>query len=77
MRYGYSVQLAAAIQQGDAQHLGVRLGLVCLEKSFPVAKVASRLGVSRQTVYNWFTGKTDPAHGPFSDAARRLLKEIE
>jgi DNA-binding transcriptional regulator YiaG len=26
----------------------------------PVAEVASQLGVTRQTVYNWFTGVHEP-----------------
>jgi len=39
----------------------VRLGRLCIKKDVPAAVVANRLGVSRQTVYNWFRGTSNPA----------------
>jgi transcriptional regulator with XRE-family HTH domain len=76
MKNGYSVHIADAIQRGDSNHLGVKLGLACIETGLPVMQVASRLGVSRQTVYNWFLGKLDPSNGPFCGAVTRLLDEL-
>ncbi len=35
-------------------------GLVCVKRNIPVATVANSIGVSRQTIYNWFTGASDP-----------------
>ena len=36
--------------------LGNQLGRWAINLDFPVTKIARALGVSRQTVYNWFTG---------------------
>ena len=35
---------------------GNQLGRWAIHLDFPVTKIAYALGVSRQTVYNWFTG---------------------
>lgn len=60
MSYGYSIKLVEANQKADVQHLGVRLGRKCIQHGIPVSKVASDLGATRQTVYNWFCGVTTP-----------------
>lgn len=39
---------------------GVALGSICIVTKYPVKDVANRLNVSRQTVYDWFTGKSMP-----------------
>jgi predicted DNA-binding protein YlxM (UPF0122 family) len=36
--------------------LGNQLGRWAIHYDFPVTKIAEALGVTRQTVYNWFTG---------------------
>lgn len=36
--------------------LGNQLGRWAVYHDFPVTKISRALGVSRQTVYNWFTG---------------------
>lgn len=36
--------------------LGNQLGRWAIHHDFPVTKISRALGVSRQTVYNWFTG---------------------
>lgn len=36
--------------------LGNQLGRWAVHHEFPVTKISRALGVSRQTVYNWFTG---------------------
>lgn len=36
---------------------GNRLGRWAIHLEFPVTKIAFALGVTRQTVYNWFMGK--------------------
>lgn len=60
MSYGYSAKMVALNQQADRGNLGVRLGRACIKKNIPVSEVAYMLGVSRQTVYNWFVGKRSP-----------------
>ena len=60
MSYGYSLRLIEHNQKADARKLGVRLGRLCIEHGVPVAVVAERCGVTRQTVYTWFRGIGDP-----------------
>ena len=36
---------------------GNQLGRWAIHLNFPVTKIAEALGVTRQTVYNWFEGK--------------------
>lgn len=63
---GYSLYVAEAILKGDQNRLGVRLGRTCIERNISVIAVAEALGVTRQTIYQWFTGVYDPseAHRP-------------
>lgn len=60
MSYGYSARLIELNKNADMGQLGVRLGRACIRKKIPVSEIASQLGVSRQTVYNWFCGLNDP-----------------
>lgn len=64
MTYGYSIKTARLNAEADDSTLGVQLGKACIEAAVPVMVVAARLGVSRQTVYNWFAGTHIP--GPRS-----------
>ena len=60
MSYGYTTRLGSLNKQADGSLLGVKLGRLCIKYEVPVIDVASQLGVSRQTVYNWFTGTHKP-----------------
>lgn len=60
MPHGYSQYTVTANKSADRRLLGVALGRVCIAKSVPVAVVAEMFGVSRQTIYNWFSGKHLP-----------------
>ena len=60
MSYGYSVKLIELNKSADRRNLGVRLGRICIKHDVSVARVAARLGVSRQAVYNWFAGVSNP-----------------
>ena len=71
MSYGYTTRLSSINKQADKSSLGVKLGRVCIKQE--VAEVASQLGVSRQTVYNWFEGTHFP-HPDLTDAREGLLK---
>lgn len=61
MTYGYSQRLIERNRQASDKKLGVRLGRVCIAQEVPVTIVASEFGVTRQTVYNWFSGASTPA----------------
>lgn len=60
MSYGYTTRLGSLNKQADGSLLGVKLGRVCIKHEVPVIDIASQLGVSRQTVYNWFMGTHEP-----------------
>ena len=40
---------------------GTLLGQLCIALKYPVGQVAKDLNVSRQTVYDWFSGITKPS----------------
>jgi hypothetical protein len=58
--YGYSLRLVKLNGAALVSSLGVQLGRACIEHNVPVVAVAEHLGVSRQTVYNWFIGRSIP-----------------
>ena len=64
MSYGYSLRLVElnkkAAELFDPLPLGVELGRLCIAQGVSVIEVSETLGVSRQTVYNWFIGVHDP-----------------
>jgi len=61
MSYGYSIRLVSLNKAASGRRLGVKLGRACITAGISVSAVSRRLGVSRQTVYNWFVGTNDPA----------------
>lgn len=75
MSYGYSARLIALNKKADSKLLGVRLGRVCIQQNIPVSTVAARLGVSRQTIYNWFMGETN-LQDQSVDAVQDLIKSF-
>jgi DNA-binding XRE family transcriptional regulator len=60
MSQGYSLRLRTLNQKAPSRLLGVRLGRVCIKHDVPATVVAEVMGVSRQTVYNWFKGTSSP-----------------
>ena len=71
MSYGYTTRIGSLNKQADGSLLGVKLGRVCIKHEVPVIDIASQLGVSRQTVYNWFMGTHEP-----KEELTTLIKEI-
>lgn len=57
---GYSYNFVKEIQAADANNIGVKLGLYCIERDISVGQVAKEFGVSRHSVYNWFRGIFQP-----------------
>lgn len=60
MVFGYSLWLLELNKEADGKLLGVKLGRECIKRNISVATVAKKFKVSRQTVYNWFSGKVEP-----------------
>lgn len=75
MSRGYSLRLAKTILAADPDKLGVQLGRACLRYDIPVSEAASQLGVSRQSVYNWFCGIWAPSRD-IEGAIRTYLAAI-
>lgn len=61
MTYGYSQSIVAANKRASTKLLGVALGRLCIANDVPVRMIAEHIGVSRQTIYNWFEGRHEPS----------------
>jgi DNA-binding phage protein len=57
---GYSLRVMRANEQANPSNIGVLLGRVCIKKEITVVDVASFFGVSRMTIYSWFSGTGKP-----------------
>ena len=57
---GYS-QIIIESNQKAKETAGTLLGKLCITLKYPASQVAKDLNVSRQTVYDWFSGKTKPS----------------
>lgn len=60
MSVGYSLRIRDLNASADTSNIGVRLGRSCIAHGVPVAAVAEQFGVTRATIYNWFTGASAP-----------------
>ena len=72
---GYTIRVAEAINSADGDLVGVQLGRLCIKHDIAVSKVAKYLGVTRQTVYSWFVGKSEP-QPYYYKAVQRMIREI-
>lgn len=70
----YSQKIIDAVAK-TPKSLGNQLGRWAVYHDFPVTKVAKALGVTRQTVYNWFTG-TEVFVG-YRDRAEIMLEVLK
>lgn len=57
---GYSYRLVKAVQAANPELIGVKLGRHCIANDIAVWEIAGRFGVSRMSVYSWFTGVSKP-----------------
>lgn len=76
MQYGYSLRIADLNKKADGALLGVKLGRVCIKNNVSVVEVSGVLGVSRQTVYNWFIADTY-VHGDLVDLVERYIALLQ
>lgn len=70
----YSDKIREAVAK-TPKTLGTQLGRWAIHHDFPVTRISKTLGVTRQTVYNWFTG-SDVFVG-YRDRAEWLLKILQ
>tara|TARA_R110000751_G_scaffold64305_1_gene132190 strand:+ start:904 stop:1167 length:264 start_codon:yes stop_codon:yes gene_type:complete len=75
---GYS-QLVIELNEGANKTLDIKIGALlgkaCIESRYPVTTVANELNVSRQTVYDWFSGKAIPTKSK-RDMINNLIQQI-
>lgn len=74
---GHSTQLVVRALNTPLLPAVAQLAGACFKNQVSVVSVAAQLGVTRATVYNWFTGKSDPRprYLPLIEQlARRLSK---
>ena len=57
---GYSTLFLRKIAEADLELPLNQFASVCIDRELPITEIARRLGVTRATVYNWFTGKATP-----------------
>lgn len=57
---GYSQVIIEANARAK-ETTGTLLGKLCISLKYPASQVSKELNVSRQTVYDWFSGKTRPS----------------
>jgi transcriptional regulator with XRE-family HTH domain len=75
MSQGYTIKVADAIKDADGNLLGVKLGRICLSRDISVQEAARTLGVTRQTIYQWFCGETNP-HEQHIDAMLKWMDDL-
>lgn len=71
---GYS-QIIIEANQAAEKNPGVELGALCISLKFPVSQVAKKLNISRQAVYDWFSGRAKPARSSYPKI-QDLIKEL-
>lgn len=72
---GYS-QIIIEANQAAEKNPGVELGALCISLKFPVTQVAKRLNISRQAVYDWFSGRAKPARSSYTKI-HELIEELK
>ena len=57
---GYTYRIRKLNRSADKTNIGVRLGRHCIDSNISVNELMELLGVSKQTIYNWFVGVHKP-----------------
>jgi len=57
---GYTTLFLSAIEEAELDPVVRQFAKGCIKRGIPIAAVADWQGVTRASVYNWFTGKAKP-----------------
>jgi|DEB0MinimDraft_3_1074331.scaffolds.fasta_scaffold414531_1 hypothetical protein len=72
---GYSKRIAEVNANANPDSLGVQLGRYCIQHEIPIMEIARMFGVSRMSVYSWFTGKSEPRLLKYTVRIKQFLEE--
>jgi DNA-binding transcriptional regulator YiaG len=72
---GYSTRLIADVEAADPKLVWVRFAKLCIARELAVRDVAEQFGVTRATVYSWFTGRSTPRGVHINRMLRALDKQ--
>lgn len=75
MRPSMIEQIKAAAKD-KPDHIGVRLGLLCLRGEVPLSFVQGVVGTTHVSVYRWVTGETNPQNKADIRKLTRLIYTI-
>jgi DNA-binding XRE family transcriptional regulator len=73
MPFGYSNNFVTAVRErarSSPNDPVVRLCYLCIENDMMLSDAAVKIGVSKQTIYNWFNG----AYRPKPQTERKIVK---
>lgn len=76
MPRSYSSKIVERVNKANPEKIGVKLGLLCIKHSIPVATIADRFKVAKPTVYSWFSGDADPI-ASLEARMRKLVEFLE
>lgn len=76
MSIGYTSRITALNKAANGRMLGVKLGRLCIKHNITVYWLALEFHVSRQTIYNWFIGWSDPKEGSREDI-KKFIAELK
>ena len=71
----YSILMLQAINDANPFLIGVKLAKICVKLDIPVKDVAEYVGVSPQTIRNWFFGQTEVS-ARHADKIEALVKKL-
>ena len=71
----YSKKIIEAINEAQPS-LGTELGKWSVRRDISMMRVATVVGASRQTIYNWFTGATEVAPA-YQERVTKILEVIK
>jgi|APCry1669189440_1035222.scaffolds.fasta_scaffold94009_2 hypothetical protein len=69
---GYSTLFVRKVNEANQDDVVIQFAQACIKRELPIISVASAMGVSRATVYNWFTGKFYP-HKKHQEIMHKLM----
>ena len=71
---GYSEKILELVKNGDCDQLGVRFAKFCIKHNLSIVTVSKELGVTRMTLYRWFTGSNIRKEN--RDAIKQFMKKV-